>query len=108
MGFIQQKQAEKQKQWRVIQSKVDLRLLAKVVIAWRDCTRLKLISLPSHLYALAGTWGAGAAYWRLVRVEEAERHAAHAAAHHQRASTRSCCARRPRRQNWALRSPPRP
>ena len=84
MGFIQQKQAEKQKQWRVIQSKVDLRLLAKVVIAWRDCTRLKLISLPSHLYALAGTWGAGAAYWRLVELREAERHAAHAAAHHQR------------------------
>ena len=57
-----------------LQRTVDLRLLAKCVTAWRDCARLKLISLPAHLHALAGSWGAGANYWRLVELREAERH----------------------------------
>ena len=31
--------------------------------------------MPSHLHALAGAWGAGAAYWRMVELREAEKHA---------------------------------
>ena len=76
----------------MMQAKVDARRMTRILTAWKDCTRLKLISLPHyHLYGAmhTGSWGAGAAYWRLVELREAERHAAQSMAHHAAAMERA-------------------
>lgn len=74
---------------RQLEAKAEARLLERVIKAWKDAARLKLLSMPSHLYSLATAWGAGAAHWRLVELREAERHAAQAMAHHAAAMERA-------------------
>ena len=74
---------------RQLNRRVEQRLLARVVKAWKDAARLKLLSMPAHLHSLASSWGAGAAHWRLVELREAERHAAQAMAHHATAMERA-------------------
>ena len=73
----------------IVDSKMKARLLMAVLRAWRDAARLKLLSMPSHLYSLANAWGAGAVHWRLVELREAERYAAQAMAHHAAAMERA-------------------
>ena len=67
---------------RMVQLRVERRLLAMIFGAWRRGARLKILSFPSHLLHVAQAWGAGPEHWRLIELREAERRSAHSMAHH--------------------------
>lgn len=57
MRLVAEVVAARAAQRTALQASVDLRLCGRVLTAWRDCVRLKLISMPMHLASLAGAWG---------------------------------------------------
>ncbi|KOO32841.1 hypothetical protein Ctob_014450 [Chrysochromulina tobinii] len=67
---------------RMVQQRVERRLLSMIFGAWRRGARLKILSFPSHLLHVAQAWGAGPEHWRLIELREAERRSAHSMAHH--------------------------
>lgn len=73
----------------MLQAKVNGRLLSRVIKAWRQGARLRVLTFPEHYRNILSNWGSGAAHWRLVELREAERHAAQAMAHHAAAMERA-------------------